>query len=277
MESEKYFLSWSDFSTNTTASIQELRSETELFDVTLACEDHQLQAHKVVLASSSPVFRKILTRNKDNAVIYLRGVSKEHLESMLEYVYNGSVQVNHEQLQTFLGIASDFKLKGLSNFDQSDLQTYEPFETKSNIGDIQQNLPIPMIKEEIVKEDQIDPGPGAKKITSRRKGPTEKKTSDGRVLGTNNFTLEPPPEIIKTEEEIRQYDNLVYSKMEKKNEMWVCLECDREFQKRLKNCAYRHIDLSHMSQYTFLCSNCPKSVVAKSNLMYHRKNCRGGL
>ena len=41
-------------------SIQE---ETEFCDVSLACEDQQVRAHKVVLAASSPKLRSILLSN----------------------------------------------------------------------------------------------------------------------------------------------------------------------------------------------------------------------
>ena len=36
------------------------RDEKEFFDVTIACEDEQLQAHKVILSACSPFFRSVL-------------------------------------------------------------------------------------------------------------------------------------------------------------------------------------------------------------------------
>ena len=58
--SEKLCLQWNDFKENITASFGSLRRDEDFADVTLACEDgKQVEAHKVILSSSSPVFQKI--------------------------------------------------------------------------------------------------------------------------------------------------------------------------------------------------------------------------
>ena len=65
MMSEKLCLQWNDFKENVTASFRSLRHDEDFADVTLACEDgKQVEAHRVILASSSPVFQKIFKRNK---------------------------------------------------------------------------------------------------------------------------------------------------------------------------------------------------------------------
>ena len=62
---EKLCLQWNDFKENVTASFAQLRADSDLTDVTLACEDgQQIEAHKVILAASSPLFMDILKRNK---------------------------------------------------------------------------------------------------------------------------------------------------------------------------------------------------------------------
>jgi hypothetical protein len=40
-----------------------LLDDTDFFDVTLACDNEQIQAHKVILSEFSPFFRNILRRN----------------------------------------------------------------------------------------------------------------------------------------------------------------------------------------------------------------------
>ena len=90
----------------------------------------------------------------------------------------------------------------------------------------------------------------------------------------NTPCTDPPPLVIYNAEEIKRYDNLVNSKMEKRGKYWYCLECGKEFMPRNKQCAYRHIDLNHMSSYSFVCNFCTKSFIAKSNLNYHIKNCK---
>ena len=75
--SEKLYLQWNDFKQNISSSFGELREDKDLTDVTLACEDgKQVEAHKVVLAASSPFFKDILKRNKHPyPLIYMRGLT----------------------------------------------------------------------------------------------------------------------------------------------------------------------------------------------------------
>ena len=61
--SEKFCLRWNDFETNISVAFRELREEKDFFDVTLACDDSQIQAHKVILSACSPFFRNVLRRN----------------------------------------------------------------------------------------------------------------------------------------------------------------------------------------------------------------------
>ena len=59
--SEKLCLQWNDFKANVNSAFGRLRDDKEFTDVTLACEDgQQMEAHKVILAASSPFFEKIL-------------------------------------------------------------------------------------------------------------------------------------------------------------------------------------------------------------------------
>ena len=54
---EKLCLQWNDFKENLGSSFLELRGDKDITDVTLVCEDgKQVEAHKVILAASSPFF-----------------------------------------------------------------------------------------------------------------------------------------------------------------------------------------------------------------------------
>ena len=55
--SEKLCLQWNDFQENVKVAFRNLRGDETFTNVTLACEDgHQIEAHKVILAASSPFF-----------------------------------------------------------------------------------------------------------------------------------------------------------------------------------------------------------------------------
>ena len=54
---EKLCLQWNDFQDNVRNAFGSLRDTNDFIDVTLACDDgRQIEAHKVVLAASSPFF-----------------------------------------------------------------------------------------------------------------------------------------------------------------------------------------------------------------------------
>ena len=60
---EKFCLRWNDFENNISNSFRELRDDKDFFDVTLACDDHQLQAHKIIVSACSPFFKSVLKKN----------------------------------------------------------------------------------------------------------------------------------------------------------------------------------------------------------------------
>jgi len=115
MESEKFCLRWNEFESNISLAFRELRDDKDFFDVTLACEDEQIQAHKVILSACSPFFRNILRRNAHPApLLFLKGVKYTDLQSVLNFMYHGEVNVAQEELNSFLAVAEDLKVKGLT-------------------------------------------------------------------------------------------------------------------------------------------------------------------
>ena len=111
-------LEWSDFETNIRQSFKKLRDNQNHFDVTLATDDdHQLQAHKIILSAGSDFFNKILTRTKhSNPFIYLKGIKKVQLEQVLDFLYNGETNIAELELKTFLEAAKEMQVKGLQNY-----------------------------------------------------------------------------------------------------------------------------------------------------------------
>jgi len=112
---EKFCLKWNDYQSNIGHAFNDLREEKDFFDVTLACEDNQIEAHKVVLSACSPFFKTILKRNPhQHPLLYLKGVNSRDLGSLLNFMYQGQVNVAQENLNTFLTVAEEFKVKGLT-------------------------------------------------------------------------------------------------------------------------------------------------------------------
>ena len=107
-------LQQTDFLSSFVGSFQELRKAEELFDVTLACEDETIEAHKVVISSCSPFFRHVFSKTKQtHPFIYLKGVLHKDLVSLLDYIYTGETQIPAEDVNRFIEAAQELKIKGL--------------------------------------------------------------------------------------------------------------------------------------------------------------------
>jgi len=150
-EEQKLCLKWSDFQENAISTFGTLREYREFADVTLACEDgQQVEAHKVILASSSPFFLNLLRRNKHpHPLIYMRGLKSEDLMAMIDFLYFGEANVNQENLDSFLAVAEELQLKGLMG-SSAEEETNKPTMTKKtkNISQekkyLQQEVLIPV-------------------------------------------------------------------------------------------------------------------------------------
>jgi len=112
---EKYCLRWNDFERNISIAFRDIREEKDLFDCTLSCGVRQLKAHKLILSACSPFFRTILRQNHhQHPLLYLKGVEYSDLQAVLDFMYHGEVNVAQEELNSFLAVAEDLQVKGLS-------------------------------------------------------------------------------------------------------------------------------------------------------------------
>ena len=117
---EKLCLQWNDFTENVKTAIGNLKEDTDFTDLTLFCEDgNQIRAHKVVLAASSPTLQKVLKRSQHSQpMIYMRGLKSEDLSAMIDFLYGGEANVLQENLDSFLALADELQLKGLTGQDR---------------------------------------------------------------------------------------------------------------------------------------------------------------
>ena len=101
---EKLCLRWNDFQYNVNNAFKGLRDEHDFADVTLTCEDgEQIEAHKVIIAASSPLFKTILKKNKHpHPLIYMRGVKPDILMAILDFLYSGEANVYQENIEAFI-------------------------------------------------------------------------------------------------------------------------------------------------------------------------------
>ena len=90
-------------------AFRDLRKDNEFTDVTLSCEDgHQVEAHKVILSASSPLFENLLKRNKHaHPLIYMRGINSEDLLAIIDFLYYGEANIYQENFDNFLNLPEE--------------------------------------------------------------------------------------------------------------------------------------------------------------------------
>ena len=144
--SEKLCLQWNDFKDNIISSFGNLRQENDFADVTLVSEDgQQVESHKFLLSSSSPVFQNMLKGNKhSHPLIYTRGLKSDNLLAILDFLYCGETRIYQENLNSFLAIAEELQLKGLVG---------NPNHEEAYNGEQPENK-VPNISVTIFKKDQ---------------------------------------------------------------------------------------------------------------------------
>ena len=75
-----------------------VRYDLDLTDVTLVCKDgKQVEAHKVVLASTSPFFMELFKRYKHPPTPHI-----VFILAMVEFLYSGDANIDQENLDEFL-------------------------------------------------------------------------------------------------------------------------------------------------------------------------------
>ena len=247
--SEKLCLQWNDFQDNVKSAFGNLRESTDFADVTLACEDgHQIEAHKVVLAASSPVFQEILKRNKhSHPLIYMRGMKSIDLAAMVDFLYFGEANVYQENLDSFLALAEELQLKGLQGSNGLN-------ETEVHNEPKQKYKTTPMISDT--------------RTTARESRElNEVKRSDSNALAVQmplfGGDLQQLDETVKSMMETSQ-NMFQHGNLQKKGKQ--CKVCGKEG--RVTD-IMRHIEANHVEGVSIPCKQCDKIFRSRVTLLRH--------
>ena len=249
---EKFSLKWNDFQLNVSKSFQRLRHEKEYSDVTLIGDDYQpVLAHKVVLSSSSEYFKNVLygTRNHSNPVICMEGLNKGDLTNILDYIYNGELQINQEDLDTFLKIAGRLKLEGLTG-----QETYQRGNCSTNLIAPKIEFPKTSIlvqesKNELRKKER-EKNRGKKRIRNRK----EKGKENEKIIIQPGDTKE----LNEMLEQQFSLDTL--------EGMYICKLCSKRSEKI--HIMREHVEV-HVDGFQFPCNICKKSYRSRPSLRNH--------
>lgn len=155
------------------SKLSELKDTEEMLDVTLASDDYSIvKAHKVVISAASTFFRNIIKiSGNQNPFIYIKGVTAEDLDSIINFIYTGEAKVPTENINRFMEAAKDLKIDGLVNVENEK----EPMiEVAVNV----ENVKEPMI--EVTENNQF------KRLKSPIKIRKNKKVRKNKISKTNS-------------------------------------------------------------------------------------------
>ena len=235
---EKFCLKWNDFQVNVSKSFSTLRKEHDFNDVTLVSDDHEvLSGHKVVLSASSEFFKSIL-RKADHAkpMIYLNGVGSKELRQILDYIYDGEVQLFQEELDDFLSTAQKLKIDGL--IGETGTGTEQKFKPEENFVNI---------------EDENEEA--STQIANKRESRVSKERNYEKTVALANST--------SFEETKKVVDDMI----SKDGDSWFCKTCNKSAKSNSQ--IRKHAEM-HIEGLSFPCLICGKTFRLRLQLSKHK-------
>jgi len=250
---DKFCLKWNDFEANIRESFRELREDQNHFDVTLASDDdHQVQAHKIILSAGSHFFSNILTKTKHpSPFLYLKGITGVELEYVIEFLYNGEVNIAQEELTRFLETAQELQVKGLINHENEN--NHETIDESS-------------IMEINSKSDNLQHGNNTESILDSLQELAD--TFDNKELSV--VERQEVYEGNKTTE----LDFQIELMLEKNEGIWKCKVCGKMTNKKAN--LRMHAE-THIEGGVHTCHICDKVTTARHKLQTHIHNFHSGL
>jgi len=126
-----------------TNAFQNFRNDEELLDITLLClsstgRSVTMKAHQLILAAYSPVFKDMFNcmEEKKDPIIFMKGISHDNLSAILDFMYQGVVDIPKSVMNDFLADAQELQIKGLRGENDSGDYEDDTRNTKTSPKDI---------------------------------------------------------------------------------------------------------------------------------------------
>ena len=239
---DNFCLRLNSFDENVKRAWKEMQMEEDFCDMTLACQDKQIKTHKLIISSYSPVLRTILKSTQNpHPFIHLRSVQYKHLQNLLTFMYQGQVDVAEEDLRSFLEVAEDLNIRGLSEGNMEAYNSNE--EDPSNFA-----------------HSNFD-------SSHERNGHTEtyiKLQSTNDLDSSHSIT-----EYEKSDERFLKNDNV-------SNSVFVPTEKERNIKQTYNKDIKQNI-VSTLSGNQFNCEKCDKQFSSHPGLRFHSKSVHEGV
>ena len=240
---DKFCLKWNDFQSNVSKTFSTLRKEQDFLDITLLSDDGEaVSAHKVVLSASSEFFKGVLRKaDHSKPMIYLNGVEYKVLKHILDYIYEGEVQLYQEDLDSFLDVAEKLKINGLIEGQEKKERS-----TQDSVKEREENF-----------ENVDNPTFSSKEVISN----LEMKNKDPKEDRTVSFVSQQGIDVY--EEAKQAVDQLVM----KVGDSWLCKTCNKTA--KLNTQIRKHAEI-HIEGLSFPCQICGDTFRSRVLLKHHK-------
>ena len=198
-------------------------------------------------------FREIFTHMDNNHPwIYLKGILSQQMKFILDFVYQGEVEVPEDDLPDFLSSAGDLKIQGLTKYANGGVLS-----ALDSIGDHDNN--------QIIEKNDFVDLEAANNTNTDNDGSNEVELTDhlviteeeqeASVMATENF-IEVNAELDKQIEDI----------LVKSNGVWTCKACGKSANHKSK--LKQHVE-THIDGFSHPCGICGKSYRSRNVLRMH--------
>ena len=244
---EKFCLKWNDFQSNVSKTFSYFRTEESFFDVTLVSDDHHhIAAHKLVLSASSKFFKDILCKSQhSNPLIYLSGFSSKDLNLVMDYIYQGEVQIYQDDLDNFLNVAQKLNIEGLiggsqpsedNDFFQATDGLFKQTDSTDSTEEFQETV------------DNF-------KLKTPFKPRQEKKV------------VHPTTTLVNQLSSIDDVKATVDELLERDGELWICKTCGKSSSR--KSDMNKHVEI-HIEGLSYGCQLCGQTFRSRNILNHHK-------
>jgi len=293
MDSALLHLAHNNFENNVKGILSELRRDRTFSDIQLVCDDDQgdvvvLPAHKVILAGSSPFFSNLLRGlSHPQLALYLKGVPQKQLTLLLDFMYNGEVDVMQDDLDLFLNAAIDLKVQGLT--------PASPEQASDDLTSTPDSIPLTPPPIQITHDRQhphsrsppstdrssrppfqspISPSPVSDLLSPSSSTAPDAETDPGVVVKTE--PIEPSSSEMEERESSRKPKDWSDLRMfitrlandEKGDTVYSCNMCHQR--SKWSSNLLRHVEVAHFNgAFKYTCSYCDKEFENRSRLDSH--------
>ena len=246
MNQEKYNLRWQTYTDHLKIMMKELMMNEDFSDVTIVTEDKkQVKANINILSVCSPLLKDIFKKeNNSNSIIYLRGIQYPEIESIIQFIYLGEVNIYEDRMDEFLAVGKLLEIKELSNAvietsnkPKEELRTNDPLTLTEKV------------EEKYVLSDQIS----IKQAAQER---------IGTVVNSNGkYKCEQCENTYASQGSLNKHKQTIHEGIK-----YDCYECEKRF--TTQGILNKHI-LSVHEGVKYACDQCDSKASTEWNLSQH--------